>query len=181
MISIDIMLRDRVSSTNRFSSSILKLVSHAKKNKFTKKSLFKGTEYENNVHEVFWQVVKYGISGTIGGTLQVAFLYIFVDLLHLWYIYGVTSAYFVALIVVFTLQKFWTFQDYSIDKFHHQSLRYMLIAFAALLLNILLMYLLVDIFNYWHIGAQIGVVFFVGALSFLLNKVFTFNNKTGIN
>lgn len=40
-----------------------------------------------------FQVIKYGISGVVGGVLQVSFLYIFVDRLGLWYLYGVVSAY----------------------------------------------------------------------------------------
>lgn len=109
--------------------------------------------------------------------LQIFFLYLFVDILTLWYMYGVVCAYLATLVIVFSLQKFWTFQDYSVDNFHRQSLLYTLFALGSLALNVMFMYMLVDVFHFWHIGAQVIVVGVVGALSFLLNKMFTFKEK----
>jgi len=125
-----------------------------------------------------WQVAKYGITGAVGGLIQVLFLYVFVDIFNFWYIYGVVFAYPIALIIVFSMQKFWTFQDYSMDVIHRQSLMYTIITFCALLLNILMMYILVDIVHVWHIAAQVIVVGVIGVSSFFMNKAFTFNNKT---
>lgn len=123
------------------------------------------------------QIAKYGISGVVGGLVQLAFLYVFVDRLGFWYLYGVVSAYLVALVIVFTLQKFWTFQDYSMNTFHRQSFMYTMIATVSLLLNVVFMYALVDWLHLWHMVAQVIVVGAVGILSFFLNKVFTFTSK----
>lgn len=126
------------------------------------------------------QILRYGISGVMGGVLQVILLYIFVDIFGLWYIYGVIFAFSISLILTFLLQKYWTFQDYAIDTVHRQSLWYIFIALGALALNISFMYILVDIFHFWYIMAQIVVVGTIGILTFLLNKRFTFNSNNAI-
>ena len=123
-----------------------------------------------------WQVVKYIISGATGGMLQVFFLYILVDRLGIWYIHGVIFSFLMSLAIVFTLQKFWTFRDFSVEKLHRQTSLYTTIAMVALGLNVLLMYILVDIVHLRHIVAQFFVVGFVGSLTFTLNKIFTFND-----
>ncbi len=127
-----------------------------------------------------WRIVKYGISGITGGVLQVLFLYIFVDRFGLWYLQGVVFAFLVSLVVVFFLQKFWTFQDYSVESLRRQSFLYTVIAVVALGLNVLLMYVFVDVFHFWHIVAQCIVVGAVGTLTFLMNKTFTFSGKADI-
>lgn len=121
-----------------------------------------------------WQIVRYGISGVSGALIQIFFLYTFVDLYGWWYLYGVIASYSLSLIITFTLQKFWTFQDYSIERVHVQSFRYIGIALGAFVLNVVLMYVLVDVMAMWHLSAQIIVVFVAGTLTFLLNKIFTF-------
>ncbi len=127
-------------------------------------------------HAHLLQVVRYGVSGITGGLVQVAFLYVFVDWLTLWYINGVVLAFSISLVCTFVLQKFWTFQDYSVDSIKRQSYLYILIALGALMLNIVSMYTLVDLFHFWHIGAQVVVVLLVGTLTFLMNRMFTFKN-----
>lgn len=127
-----------------------------------------------------WRIVKYGISGVTGGVVQVTLLYVFVDYFGLWYIRGVVFAFTISLAITFVLQKFWTFQDYSINNFHQQSFKYVVIALGALLLNVVFMYVLVDIVHLWHIAAQGIVVGVVGGITFLMNRAFTFNGKASI-
>ena len=124
------------------------------------------------------QIIKYGVSGVSGGVLQVFFLYIFVDVLHMWYIHGVVWAYLITLVIVFSLQKFWTFKDYSMQTIRRQSMYYLVIAVIAFALNVSLMYILVDLLHMSHISAQIIVVGVVGILTFLLNRNFTFKNTS---
>lgn len=123
------------------------------------------------------RIIRYAISGGLGGVLQVFFLWIFVDLFGVWYVHGVVGAFLVTLVIVFFLQKFWTFQDYSKEYMHEQSFSYALIAVGTLGLNIVLMYVLVDLFGVWHVLAQAVVVGVVGVMSFFMNKMFTFKDR----
>ena len=123
------------------------------------------------------KLCKYGVSGVCGGCIQVGLLYVFVDIFSVWYIRGVVLAFSISLVATFFLQKYWTFQDYTISSVGYQSIRYILIALIALALNITFMYILVDIFQLWYIMAQIIVVGTIGVVTFLLNKRFTFNNN----
>ena len=52
------------------------------------------------------QVAKYGIAGITGAAIQVIFLYFFVDILEIWYLYGVALGFLISLIVAFLLQNF---------------------------------------------------------------------------
>lgn len=124
-----------------------------------------------------WRIVKYGVCGVSGGLLQVLFLYIFVDKLEWWYLQAVVVGFLISLVVVFTLQKLWTFEDYSLERLHRQSFLYGSIAMLALALNVTGMFILVDILHVWHILAQVMVVGAVGAFTFLLNRMFTFSTK----
>lgn len=132
-------------------------------------------------HRNVLQVVRYGVSGVMGGLVQVASLYVFVDWLTVWYIYGVALAFLISLVCTFVLQKFWTFQDYSTDTLTRQSFFYVMIAVGTLALNVVLMYVLVDVLHYWYIVAQIIVVGTVGVLSFFMNKALTFKSTPTVD
>jgi putative flippase GtrA len=125
-----------------------------------------------------WQITKYAIVGATAGVLQVSLLYVFVDKLAMWYIHGVLYAYLISFITAFSLQKIWTFRDCSLKSVHRQSFHYTVVAIMALVLNVALMYVLVDFLHIWHMGAQTVVVGGVGVITFIMNKKFTFDKGT---
>ena len=119
-------------------------------------------------------VVKYLIAGGIGAGTQVASLAFFVEVLHLWYMHGVVYAFGVALVVAFTLQKYWTFERRTTKGMRRESFFYTLFALLSLGLNASLMYLFVERMHVWYLAAQVITVLLLAGLTFLLNRRFTF-------
>lgn len=133
-------------------------------------------------------IVRYGITGGIGGALQTFVLYIWVSVLGLtaYYLWGLVIGFCITLGVSFTLQKYWTF---SYRAQHHMPRRqfvfYGLTALASLGLNALLLFLSkevleslgVDFFKIWYLVAQVVIIFVVALLSFLFNYFVTFKEK----
>jgi putative flippase GtrA len=55
------------------------------------------------------QFIKYGIAGLVSLAAELSLLYFFTEVVKLWYIYSNSLALFVALIINFSLNRFWVF------------------------------------------------------------------------
>jgi dolichol-phosphate mannosyltransferase len=119
-------------------------------------------------------ILRYGISGVIGILVNLITLYLLTDLAGLWYLLSAVLAYIMSFIVAFTLQKYWTFRDTDHSRLPRQATLYLMIALGALLFDLLALYILVDIFEFWYLGSQIFVLAIIAGTSFLLNKNITF-------
>ena len=120
-------------------------------------------------------LARYLVAGFTGAGTQIGLLFIFTDLVGFWYLYSSLIAFVVAIIVSFTLQKFWTFADKNIDGMHNQFFKYLLVALFGIVFNTSFMFVLVDIFGLWYILAQIIVGAIIAALNFLMYKLFIFH------
>jgi putative flippase GtrA len=116
-----------------------------------------------------------------GGT-DLIFLFIFHGLLHINLVLSTSVAFILSFLVSFTLQKFWTFRNYSEDKVVHQLSLYVLNAFIGLNLNGTGMHLLVNKYAVWYMLAQIIVNLVLGVWNFFVYKFIVFNiGKNEIN
>jgi putative flippase GtrA len=127
--------------------------------------------YKNKIY------IKYVISGGTAAGVDLALLFIFTELLNVWYIISATIAFFIAFFVSFTLQKFWTFRDNSTEGVYKQMSLYFAVGIANLFLNAGLMFVLVDIIHLWYMLAQVVAGVFVASWSFLIYKIFIFKNQ----
>lgn len=118
----------------------------------------------------YHRVFKYICSGGTAAVVDLGVLYALTDFLGLHYLISATFAFLVAFGVSFTLQKFWTFGDESMDRVHVQLAWYLSIAVANLFVNAGLMYLFVDIFGVWYFLAQIIVGVAMACYGFLLYR-----------
>lgn len=123
-----------------------------------------------------WLVAKYIISGLIAAGVQVGSLAILVEKAHFGHIFAVPFAFALSAIVAFFLQKFWTFGHRSFDGVQSQAFLYVILIFVALLLNIALMYVFVDLLRIWYIAAQIITIALVTIITFLSNKYLVFKH-----
>src|SRR3989344_9488787 len=120
--------------------------------------------------------VKYIFAGGTAATIDLVLLALFVEIFGFHYLFASALAFIVAFFVSFTLQKFWTFGNTVMDAIRRQLAVYFGIAVFNLLLNTLLMYVLVDIAQFWYFGSQIVVCGFVAVISFMLYRRFVFNS-----
>lgn len=85
------------------------------------------------------------------------------------YLAGSVTALFVAMLVGFILQKYWTFQDRSSERMHIQFALYAALALGNLAVNTLIVFLLVE-----HAGAYYLIAQTVGAGAVALTSYFIY-------
>src|SRR3989338_6886764 len=100
------------------------------------------------------RLLRYLIAGSTAAAVDFSLLYLFTDGFGLHYLTSATLAFIIAFFVSFFLQKFWTFQDDSVEKVHAQAVIYFVVAIFNLALNTGLMYLFVDVWGVWYMAAQ---------------------------
>lgn len=128
----------------------------------------------------YGMLVRYGISGATGAVIQIATLAFWVEVVHAGnedeYQGGIVVGFLIALAVTFLLQKYWTFKDASSERVKRQFVLYTIFALGNLAGNSGLMYVLVDVFGFWYLGANVFTVGCVAVLSFLANRYLTFRS-----
>ena len=156
----------------KYADSILKITDNFNKKNFIRRMIdFKLTIWKSIIF------VRYFICGITAAATNIGLLYIFTDLVGVWYLYSSIIAFLLALIVSFVLQKFVVFKDQNIVKIHHQFSRFFIAAVFGVLTNTILVYLCTDVLGIWYILSQIIAGFFVMIQNFILYKFFIFNEK----
>jgi putative flippase GtrA len=121
--------------------------------------------------------IKFIISGFLATIVNLFFLFIFFQLLNLKIIYATSLSWFLAFIISFNLQKFWTFRNFSTKKIPKQLFYYIISLFISLILNARWMYLLVESLELHYLLAQIIVIIVLGLLNYFFYKFLIFNEK----
>ena len=127
----------------------------------------------------FDTVVRYLIAGGIAAGTDLGFLYVFTDVLGIWYLLSAVLAFLIAFVVSFVLQKFWTFGDKNTDVWKSQAALYFIVTSTNLGLNTLLMYLFVDQFGIHYLLSQIIISAGIACESFFVYQIFIFRKNHG--
>jgi putative flippase GtrA/glycosyltransferase involved in cell wall biosynthesis len=136
----------------------------------------KASNFIKNVFHSFI-AVRYFLCGITSAALNILALYIFTDIVGIWYLYSSVMAFFVSLVVSFTLQKFVVFKDMKTGGMHYQFSKFSIALLLGVTTNTVVMFVCVDVFGIWYILAQVVAGFFVMIQNFTLYKFFIFNNK----
>lgn len=124
-------------------------------------------------------IIKFIIAGCIAGGTDLILLFFFHGILKIDLVLSTSSAFILAFLVSFGLQKFWTFRNYCEDKVVQQLALYIMNALLGLYLNGLGMHLLVNKYAVWYILSQIIVNLVLAILNFIVYKFIIF--KIGAN
>jgi putative flippase GtrA len=100
------------------------------------------------------KIVKFLIAGGTATLTTFFFLYLFTEVFLLWYLFSSILAFLIAVVVSFTLQKYWTFAGEQEKRGRHQFVIFLAFGAFGLGLNVLSMYLLVDRVGLWYMLAQ---------------------------
>lgn len=119
--------------------------------------------------------VRYFVCGVTAAALNVFTLYVFTDVLKVWYLYSSIIAFFTSVLVSFYLQKFVVFRDRNLSGMHHQFSRFFAAVVLGVITNTVIMYVCVDMIGLWYILSQLIAGFFVMIQNFLFYKLFIFN------
>ncbi len=130
--------------------------------------------------KILWNsiiLLRYFICGLTAATFNIGLLYVFTDIVGIWYLYSSILAFLAALIVSFILQKFVVFKDLKTDGIHKQFSKFSIVAVLGVITNTVIIFICVDVFGIWYIFSQIIAGFFVMIQNFILYKFFIFNRK----
>ena len=154
----------------KYADSILKTSENLKQRNFISRIInFKLTIWRSIIF------VRYFICGITAATTNIGLLYIFTDIVGIWYLYSSILSFVISLIVSFSLQKFVVFKDMKTSGVHYQFSKFFIVAVLGIITNTVIMFVCVDVFGIWYILAQIIAGFFVMIQNFLLYKFFIFN------
>lgn len=118
--------------------------------------------------------IKSVLSGCVTAAADFAFLFIFHKLLGWEKLLSVNVAFALAILVNFSLQKFWTFSDKDLRVAHKQLAKFLAISAINFVINGALMYILVSLLGVWYIAAQILVMAGLAVMNFTLYRIFVF-------
>ncbi len=131
-------------------------------------------------HEALFKrriVLKYLIAGGSAVAVNIGTLYLCKDIWGFALNPAVVTGFLAGFFVSFTLQKFWTFEDSSVEKTPTQAGLYFILALINFFLNLALMNFFVEGLRIWHILAQFLVSGTIAFGSFFVYKHFIFRQK----
>jgi len=125
----------------------------------------------------FFQFCRFCIVGSIGTGIDFAVLNLGI-LVFSWNVYlTATLAFVLAASNNFLLNKYWTFSEKSKgSRFVSQYMQFLLVSIGGLLLNLGIMYFLIEGAGLWYNWAKAFAVLIVVMWNFGLNKAWTFRS-----
>jgi glycosyltransferase involved in cell wall biosynthesis/putative flippase GtrA len=153
-----------------YADSVTKTASGFKKKNFVLRIFdFKKTAFNSFI------ALRYFTCGLTSAIVNILSLFIFTDIIGIWYLYSSILAFLLSLIISFTLQKFIVFRNSETNKMHHQFLKFFVAAVLGITSNTVLVFICVEVFGVWYILSQIIAGFFVMIQNFILYRFFIFN------
>ena len=131
----------------------------------------------NKIKSFFGQFIKFGIVGVIN-TLSSWVFYYSLLFLGVHYIIATTVAYILSSIIGFILNKVWVFK--SKNKVSSSLFKYIVTYGSSYLLNVGVMYLLVDIIGISDKIAPLLVLFVTVPYNYIFSKLWVFKKKKEI-
>lgn len=133
-----------------------------------------------NMREVITQkyavFFKYAIVGCLGTAIDLASLYVFVDLLRIYLLIAAAISFLLAVINNFILNKYWTFQNKS-SNIRKQFIKFLLVSIIGLFLTEIFMAFFVYGLKIWYMAAKLITSGLVLTWNFLSNKYWTFKDR----
>lgn len=153
-------------------------------NKFYKKLYSFISKYFPKLYkycQIHKSVVKFFISGSLAGVVDLLFLFIFHGLFSLGIVLATSLSFLLSFLVSFYLQKLWTFRNTEEKKVPRQLILYLLNSFLSLNMNGIGMHLLVSQLGVWYLLSQVIINLLLGALNFVVYKFIVFRNDDETN
>ena len=155
-----------------YADSIIKTASSFRKRNFISRVFnFKKTIFDSFI------ALRYFICGLIAAAVNIESLYVFTDIVGIWYLYSSIFAFLIYIIISFSLQKFVVFKDPNTCKIHHQFSKFFIVAVLGLMTNTIIVFMGVNMFGIWYIFSQVIAGFFIMIQNFILYKFFIFNKR----
>lgn len=124
---------------------------------------------------VLKQLLKFFLVGISNTAIDFIVYIALTRIFHLYYLIAATISFVMAVTWSFNLNRRWTFKVKR--GLVAQYCVFLLINTIVTLLNVSILYLLVDYFEVYDLLAKLVLTFFLGILNFTVNKFLTFRPK----
>lgn len=128
----------------------------------------------------YMRIFKFLSAGAIGLGVNLGTYYVATQLL-VHYLIGSAVAFLMALVVGFILQKYWTFEELSLERACTQFLLYGALALCNLAANTLIVYLLVENARTHYLVAQTIGAGLVACVSYFVYHFYIFSSSSQID
>ncbi len=125
--------------------------------------------------KLFKEFIKFGIVGGIGTLINIGILYFFTEKFGIHYLISAIFSFIIAMTSNFILNKIWTFKENVREKIGKKYLQFSLVSIAALLVNLLFLYIFTDVLGIYYIISQILAIGISLIINFVGNKRWTFS------
>ena len=125
-----------------------------------------------------FKAVRYVVSGGTAACLNFFLLWFLTEFFRLWYIFSLIIASVTSAAFTFVLQKFWTFENPSLERVHIQMPQYITLALINLVLNSAALYILVEYIHLWYIAGQVICSGTLAVMNYLINQHYIFRPST---
>ena len=124
----------------------------------------------------YHQFFRFCIVGAIGAIIDIGGLYVLVEFISIYYLLAATMSFTVAVTNSYFLNKYWTFKNKS-NNHAKQFIGFLLVSIAGLLINLVVMYGLIEKMAVWYLLSKATASIVVLFWNFFMNKYVTFRNR----
>lgn len=104
--------------------------------------------------EKHWRILRYLVSGATATAVNFAVLFSLTEFFHVWYIISSIAGLVCGFTTSFILQKFWTFENKSLERVHIQFPLHAALSLLNVGANTISLYILVEYAHVWYLAAQ---------------------------
>jgi len=128
-------------------------------------------KYRRKVVDEFF---KFAFVGFIGTIVNLFFLYIFTELLGIYYLFSAIFAFLIAVVNNYFLNKIWTFKEGIKHKLISKGGKFLVVSLIALGINLIFLYLFTEILGIYYMFSQVLAIGISLIINFIGNKLWTF-------
>ena len=128
----------------------------------------------------FKQAFKFALVGGIGTFVNIGILFFFTEYFQIFYILSEVIAFIVSGIHNYLLDKLWVFKEKVKAQVGVKYVQFLTISVFSLIINLLVLYTLVEYYHLWYIYAEVIAIMFGFLINFFGNKLWTFRIKNTV-
>lgn len=130
--------------------------------------------YVDKNNEPFFQFIRFGLVGVVSTLTHIGTLVLLVELIKFTPILASTIGFILAVIVSYFLNYRFTFRAQGAHTNYFP--KYVLVCIIGFILNTGIMYLTIEILNWWYVAGQICTLMVVPISNFTLNRFWAFKS-----
>lgn len=121
-----------------------------------------------------YRFIRFALVGALVGVSQIVLLYIQTDIFGWWYVLSNLTAWTISFLASFFIQRRWTFAVQGPGSIG-QLVRYFLLQIGVLVTNTGLLYIAVDMFGFWYVGAEAIIALVLAVVTYTITARHIFN------